>query len=224
MRIASWNCNGKFREKFKEIKQINADIYVIQECENPETTNHLEYKTFAKNYIWIGHNKNKGIGVFAKESILIQNNNWNSYCLRNFLSVKINNQFDLIAVWACKNYIEEYYIYQSIHIDKYNSDTILIGDFNSNKMWDKNYGDRSHSKVVEELKNIGLISAYHYIYNESQGEETTKTFYLYRHQNKGFHIDHCFINKSNIKTYQIDKNETWLSYSDHLPLILETKN
>lgn len=224
MRIVSWNCNGKFREKFKEIQKLNADIYVIQECENPEATNDSDYKSFTKNYIWTGQNKSKGLGVFAKKSISIRNNNWNTYCLKNFLSVKINDAFDLIAVWACKPYIEEYYIYQNINLEKYKQNTIVIGDFNSNKIWDKNYGERSHSKVVEELKNIGLISAYHYIYNESQGEETTKTFYLYRHQNKGFHIDHCFINKSNIKTYQIDKNETWLSYSDHLPLILETKN
>ena len=222
MRIASWNCNGKFREKFKEIKQINADIYVIQECENPKATNNSDYKSFAENYIWTGQNKSKGLGVFAKKSISIRNNNWNTYCLKNFLSVKINDAFDLIAVWACKPYIEEYYIYQNINLEKYKQSTIVIGDFNSNKIWDKNYGERNHSKVVEELSNIGLNSAYHSIYKENQGEETFKTFYLYRHQDKGFHIDHCFICKSNIKSYSIEATEPWLQFSDHIPVILET--
>ena len=35
MKIISWNCNGKFREKFKDIIEEDADIYVIQECEDP---------------------------------------------------------------------------------------------------------------------------------------------------------------------------------------------
>lgn len=79
MKIVSWNCNGKFREKFKYILETNADIYIIQECENPEFYNDTEYKDFAINYIWQGENKNKGLGIFAKENISLNKNNWNSY-------------------------------------------------------------------------------------------------------------------------------------------------
>ena len=79
MKIVSWNCTGKFREKFKYILETNADIYIIQECENPEFYNDTEYKDFAINYIWQGENKNKGLGIFAKENISLNKNNWNSY-------------------------------------------------------------------------------------------------------------------------------------------------
>lgn len=137
MRIVSWNCNGKFREKFEKVKELNADIYVIQECEDPQNYVGTAYGDFAKNDIWNGENKNKGLGIFAKEGILIENNRWETYCLRNFLSVKVNHDFDLLGVWACKPYIEEYYIYQCINIEKFNDKTIIIGDFNSNKIWDK---------------------------------------------------------------------------------------
>ena len=58
MKIISWNCNGKFREKFEHIIEENADLYVIQECENPKYCNNDKYRNFAQNYIWIGENEN----------------------------------------------------------------------------------------------------------------------------------------------------------------------
>ncbi len=220
MKIVSWNCNGKFREKFKIISELDADIYVIQECENPDECNNVEYKQFAANHFWTGENKNKGLGIFLGKPIEINLNDWPSYCLRSFLSVNVNRQFNLLAVWACRPYIEEYYIYQCINYDRFKNDEIvIIGDFNSNKIWDKEHGSRNHSKVVDELNQVGIQSVYHNITGELQGEETKNTFYLYRHLDKGFHIDHCFSNLC-VKKYQVFDNKKWLQYSDHMPILL----
>ena len=84
MRIVSWNCNGKFRENSK-IKELDADIYVIQECENPQCYAGTAYSGFAKNYIWNGENKNKGLGIFFKRKASQSNVMVDVYCLRNFL-------------------------------------------------------------------------------------------------------------------------------------------
>ncbi|MBQ8785276.1 MAG: endonuclease/exonuclease/phosphatase family protein [Alphaproteobacteria bacterium] len=221
MKIVSWNCCGKFREKHKIIKELNADIYIIQECENPELTNNKEYIDFSQNFIWYGDNKNKGLGVFAKKQINLKNNNWEPYCLRHFISINVNNDFNLLAVWACVRYIEEYYVYQSIHKDKYDKNMCIIGDFNSNSQWDNKHHKRDHSSVVKELEDMGLVSAYHYIYEQKQGNETNNTFYLYRHLDKGYHIDYAFIDKNRIKSFKILNSEEWLIYSDHKPIILE---
>ena len=215
MKIVSWNCNGKFREKFNLIQKLDADIYVIQECENPK-----KY-TFLNNNFWKGHSNNKGLGIFAKDNIKLSLNNWTEYCLREFMSVNVNDSFNLLGVWACEPYIAEYYLYQCINIEKYDKNMIIIGDFNSNKRWDKTNKGRNHSKVEEELNNIGLISAYHYVYNEKQAEETQNTFYLQRNINKGFHIDHCFVDLNRIKNYTVLDDEYWLEFSDHMPIILE---
>ena len=51
MKIVTWNSQSKFAENFKEIKKQNADIYVIQECENPQITKSEEYGDFASNSI-----------------------------------------------------------------------------------------------------------------------------------------------------------------------------
>jgi len=220
VKIVSWNCNGKFREKFQHIQHFNADICIIQECENPEKYPNTDYSLFAKNCMWIGENENKGLGVFAKENVIIENKNWKSFCLRHFLPVRVNNEFDLLAVWACKPYIEEFYVYQSINFDKFSSDMLIIGDFNSNAMWDKKHETRTHTAVVDKLSSLGLVSIYHAHNNEFHGAETQKTFFLYRHQDKGYYIDYAFASMSTVTKFEIADCNEWLKFSDHLPIVL----
>lgn len=68
MRIVSWNCNGKFREKFEKVKELNADIYVIQECEDPQNYVGTAYGDFAKNDIWNGKIKIKVWGFLQRKA------------------------------------------------------------------------------------------------------------------------------------------------------------
>ena len=145
-------------------------------------------------------------------------NDWPVYCLRHFISVKINDRLDLLGVWASAPYIEEYYIFQSINIDNYGENTVIIGDFNSNAVWDKYHGKRNHSAVVAELKAKNIVSAYHYVTGEQSGYETNATFYLHKHKDKKFHIDYCFLNPMLIKDFQILDSDEWLQYSDHVPI------
>ncbi len=217
MKIISWNCCGKFREKFSTIQKEDADIYVIQECENPEKYQN-QFSEFLTDYVWHGEKNSKGLGIFIKPHIKIKLNDWPVFCLRHFISVKINDDFDLLGVWASPHYIEEYYIYQSINIDKYGENTLIIGDFNSNAIWDKEHGKRNHSAVVAELKTRNIVSAYHYTTGEKEGQETQNTFCLYRHNDKQYHIDYCFLNPARIKAFQILNSEDWLRYSDHFPI------
>lgn len=222
MRIVSWNCNGKFREKIQAIGKLNADVYVIQECENPKSLkDSTDYNAFAKNYVWQGDNKNKGLGIFAKNSVKIVENNWLNYCLRDFVSVRVNDSFNLLAVWACKPYIEEYYVYQSININRFDNTMVIIGDFNSNVIWDKKHGKRNHSAVKDQLQDIGLDSAYHIKSGEREGMETTPTFYLYRKADKKYHIDYCFLQQKKLKSCNVGFYDDWSGLSDHMPITID---
>lgn len=221
MRIVSWNCNGKFREKYNRIMIYDADVYIIQECENPSVNSDEDYKKFASNSIWTGDNKNRGLGVFAKEDVCLTDNKWEDYCLRYFISCNINNEFNLIGVWAMRPYIEEYYVYQAIHKEKYDEKTVVIGDFNSNAIWDSSHGKRNHTAAVKELSEKGLVSAYHHLYKENQGEETVPTFYMYRKIVRSYHIDYCFIEPKRIHRMAIGRYEEWFDISDHMPVFIE---
>lgn len=221
LRIVTWNCNGAFRKKYNFIKSLNADVYVIQECEDPKIVNDKAYMEFANNYIWVGIDKNKGFGVFVKEGINLKNNEWQSYGLEWFISCTINENLNLIAIWGCGNYIEDIYVYLQIHFDKLKTmkNVLICGDFNSNSCWDKNHKRRSHSSVVRELESVNLYSCYHYIEDEPQGKESKPTFYLHKKKHKAYHIDYCFYYKDKINNILIGEYGDWISLSDHMPIV-----
>ena len=217
MKIISWNCRGKFREKYSYILSQDADIYVIQECENPEK-HKKQFAGFLPNYIWYGLKDSKGLGIFAKEHVKLTQNNWPTYCLRHFISVNVNDSVDLIGVWASPPYIEEYYIYQSVNFDRFTENTIIIGDFNSNARWDKEHGERNHTAVVQKLKTKNIVSAYHYVTRENAGLESQSTFQMYKHKDKKYHIDYCFLSPTKLKHFSILDAEAWMEHSDHFPI------
>lgn len=233
MRIITWNCAGAFRNKFTQLSDYEADIYVIQECEDPNSTAHSIYKSFSENSVWIGDNKNKGIGVFAKPEINLKKLNWDNtfknHQVKYFLPISINNDFTLLNVWAHSNksptfgYIGQFWKYLKINKQHFN-EILITGDFNSNVIWDK--WDRwwNHSDVVNELNELGIYSVYHNKYEEEQGKEMTPTFYLQKNLNKPYHIDHTFSSKCSkfkILDYRIEQDPKWLQYSDHRPILID---
>ncbi|MCK5375277.1 MAG: endonuclease/exonuclease/phosphatase family protein, partial [Alphaproteobacteria bacterium] len=189
-----------------------ADIWVIQECEDPERSNDNDYKSWAANHIWTGDTKNKGIGFFARPDIKLTLNDWSdnykNHKVKHVLPCRVNDQFDVLAVWLHSNksptfgYIGQLWKYMQINKELM-TNTMLLGDFNSNVKWDK--WDRwwNHSDVIRELHEIGLESLYHKCFDESQGAETRPTFHLQKNTKKPYHIDYIFGSKNvydNIKS------------------------
>lgn len=237
MKIVTWNCNGAFRKKYHLIDELNADILVIQECENPNEST-KEYKNWANdNYLWIGNNKNKGLGIFVKNNHFLEllnwsdtNTNYKNEKLESFLPCKINNSFILLGVWTkyanseVFGYIGQFWKYLQLHKNKISKDNIImVGDFNSNSIWDK--WDRwwNHSDVVKELEEINIKSLYHTLNNKEHGKEITPTFYLQKNIKKAYHIDYIFtsIDLMNNATIKILEKEKWLEVSDHIPIVSE---
>lgn len=209
----------KFREKYLRIPR--ADIYVIQECENPHTTPDKYYREFAENSLWTGDNPNKGLGVFARRGIKLDKLAWQSGCLSHFLPVRIDEKFNILAVWARPPYIEDYCIYQSINIQNYNRNTVVLGDFGTNVCFDKRHAERTHKSVVDQLHTIGLESVYHNKTGEIQGQESVGTFMLRKHTDIPYHFSFCFADPSVVSGFDILANTSRLSYSAHFPIVID---
>ncbi len=227
IKVVTWNCNGAFRNKYQRLTGLDADILVIQECEDPKQSADLDYRSWAVNYIWIGDSKHKGLGIFCKQGIQLLDNGWENNGTKHFISAKINNSFDLVAVWTKRNnsvtyrYIGQFWKYLQENKNRM-KDCLIMGDFNSNKIWDRKRCVCNHSEVVRELDEIGIVSLYHEKYDMQQGEEAHPTFYLQRNLQKPYHIDYIFMNKhsvNNVLDFEIGSIETWLNVSDHLPVI-----
>jgi exonuclease III len=230
MRIVSWNCNGALRKKLVALRSYDADVYVIQECENPNESSCPDYRAWASNYLWVGGNKNKGLGVFAKPEIALASLDLDAGTLESFIPCTLNERFVLWAVWTRQansptfRYIGQLWKYLQKHKAALSGkDAVVIGDFNSNVCWDA--WDRwwNHSDVVRELEELGIYSLYHAVKGEAQGSESSPTFYMHRKREKPYHIDYAFLSKMYLPSasLEVGNPSIWLEHSDHMPLFVQ---
>jgi len=235
MRIITWNCNisaairssqtaaKQFVNKCTHIEELQPDIAVYQEMAQPDPVS-------TTNYIWHGDSLNRGIAVCAHKDYHLEAVDLGAP-LRSVLPVRVIGEieFNLLAVWSrpektsYRNYVQEILGGLEIHREFLKSGpSVVAGDFNSNARWNKDAGKINHASLMEVLENdFGLVSAYHTKFELEHGEELEPTFHMYRHADKGFHIDYYFVpNSWQIATVEIGELSDWKANSDHCPLII----
>ena len=82
----------------------------------------------------------------------------------------------------------------------------------------------NHTTVVELLAENGIESTYHTYFKHKHGDEKHPTFFLYRHEDKPYHLDYCFASADMIKKLikvEVGHYNHWKSVSDHAPLIVD---
>lgn len=244
MKIVTWNCNGALRKKLNEADSLAADILIVQECEDPSLSTPA-YRQWAGDYLWVGDSKNRGLGVFARKKHHIEalgwqgehsipghqnnssSNHWTTSDLKLFLPFTIDDDITVLAVWTqggnnqVFGYVGQLWKYLQIHReDLCGPRTLILGDFNSNTLWDRQDRWWNHSDVVSELETKGVHSLYHRVFKEVQGKESRPTFFHYRHQDRPYHIDHVFVSSDLVEQsdLQVGEYDDWISFSDHMPI------
>lgn len=233
MKLVSWNCQGAFRKKADFILSLKPDILVVQEC---EFQNKLVFSPTTRqpnDILWIGDNQNKGLGVFSYCDYRFKIHDFYNPEFKVIVPVLVTNEqhsFTLFAIWANNpldkdnRYIEQVWKAINYYDSFLNKEIIMIGDFNSNKIWDKLHRNGNHSEVVHRLFDKKIISVYHKHLGEEQGMEKTPTFFLQRNKNKPYHIDYCFASEDlfdKLINLEIGTYDNWIEYSDHSPLTFE---
>lgn len=226
-----------FRNKAAFILAHKPDILVVPECEHPDKLTFNSDTPKPTDSIWFGSNINKGLGIFSYSSFKFKLRRTHNASLKMIILISVTGggyDFTLYAIWANNpadpdgQYVEQ--VWKAIHhYDKHlkNKQTILIGDFNSNTIWDRKYRAGNHSSVVKRLEEKGIVSCYHLHHKQTQGKEQHPTFYLYKHKDKPYHLDYCFVSRDlsdKIQSVEIGEYDVWKKYSDHVPVIVTLKD
>lgn len=229
------------RTKLPVILTEKADVYCFQETETPEKW-FAKYESEFHSPIYINDNKNKGICVLARKNTCFETVKWSdlfTQCyygeirdktMKYFLPFKINHKYTIVNCWCHKNNSEHFaykgqlwkYLIENSHNVDIN--TVFIGDFNDNAIWDDEDCWWNMTNNNTTLNQHGLYSSYHLFSKESFGKESEPTFFLYRHEDRPYHIDYAYAAPQNQLNFKILNQDVFLKYSDHLPIMLEIKD
>ena len=234
MKIITWNCNMAFRKKANFILAQKPDILIIVECEHLDKLLFTDDIPKPTDSLWFGKNQHKGLAIFSYGDYRLKTLENHNEDFKMIIPIEVSGghfDFNLFLIWAYNpgdkdgRYITQVWkainYYDELLTGK---PTMFIGDFNSNTIWDyKKHRLGSHSSVVKQLENKGIFSTYHIHHKQTQGKEEHPTFYMYRHKDKPYHIDYCFVSTDmleKLQSVEIGDHKFWCKYSDHVPVMV----
>ena len=103
---------------------------------------------------------------------------------------------------------------------------IVAGDFNIDPTGSEERSGAWFTRLVERLGRLGLRSAYHAHLGEPFGAETRPTYFHYRHRERPFHIDFCFVSDpllERVRHVEVGLYDDWVGagLSDHVPVTVD---
>jgi endonuclease/exonuclease/phosphatase family metal-dependent hydrolase len=228
--LTSWNCAGALRRKWPRLQALGADIIAVQECEDPARSGDAAYRDWAgQSYRWCGATKDKGLGLFARgPGAAALPLNWPGPA-QYLLAAEIGG-VPICAVWAHRGAVGRPYIGQ-LHLalqsppDWLNHpQAVLLGDFNTNAIWDRPRRAWGHGPTLAQLTARGMASAYHQHRGVAHGAEAHPSFFLHRSRDKPYHLDYLYAGRGwAVEDCQIGAPQDWLAHSDHMPLTVRLR-
>ncbi len=225
MQITTWNCHhGALDERCRLLRTPMPDVCVLQECYRPSAVD--------DRHFWLGDFEvpnAKGIGIKVSEGDQIVAETRVAGLGNGVLPFmfRTTSGQTMRVVAICAEQLPSYVKYIGRALDAYSEflkaeNAIFVGDFNSSPVFDPTGSNRSHSQLVDRLREeFGLVSAYHCV-NTDQPE--LPTYYHNRKQDKPFHIDYCFVPREwakDIKDVTVGSFHDWIAESDHMPLTVD---
>jgi len=222
-----------FRKKWPRMLELEPDILVLQECEQEVKYSPAQRIPDYNEFIWIGENPNKGVGIISFNEFHLSVSDKYDDRFKYIIPIQVTGplSFTLFAIWAMpdeeqkdNSYVRQ--IWNALqHYEKELFDpAILIGDWNSNAIWDGKRKQGNHTQVMEQLRSYGMCSVYHTLRQEEQGKELEPTLYLLKQRHKPYHLDQCCVSKELLTSetsIQVGAHDDWIGLSDHMPIVID---
>lgn len=228
VRIAIWNCCGGGSTKLATlIERFQPDVAVLPEYGvHPKEQDLLTEGTF----LGAGVPGEKGLAVVALGEYSLTMAALVGPFPATLLPVEVRGPlpFRLLAVWANLGARPETHPvveFVGRYPDWCSGGVVVGGDFNTGGIdkWKDSQDGLNHYRVLEALGALGLRSAYHHSRGIEQGPtEPDPTFWMSRHADKAFHIDHVFAPMLwPVRSVTVGSFKDWNEQSDHAPMVVE---
>jgi endonuclease/exonuclease/phosphatase family metal-dependent hydrolase len=221
MRLVTWNCfRGECLARAGEVSDIAPDVLVLQECARPEGADPTRVQ-------WFGENPRHGMGILAGPrhrlvAAPVAPSITHSVFPVFVEDVAAGTRTFVLGVWAMPD--PTYVASVVAGIEAYapllrEHPSVVMGDFNSHPRFDR--GNARHARIVDCLRELGLVSAYHAA--EADRVEVPTHFWKWNAAN-GMHIDYCFIPEGwrpHLRGATVLDEPPRSRRSDHRPLIVD---
>jgi exodeoxyribonuclease-3 len=216
VRIVTWNVNGAGRAKVTMcVARLTPDILIAPECEDPARSAE-PFLPEPTSSIFIGSPGAKGLTVlsYGDHTVELRADLYDSDLVR-IAPIEVNGPYPcrLLAVWADNAKGRRPLLQAFDHYADWltGGDVVVAGDFNDGPKW-SGPGD-SWPATADRLAALGLVAA---------PLGPTPTFYMYRHVDKPYQVDHVFVPRhrgTGLTT--VGDHLDWSPLSDHMPVTVD---
>jgi exodeoxyribonuclease-3 len=214
------------------------DVAIVSECADPDTLRTKAPEFHPSDALWVGHNRNKGLGVFAFGNYRLLAYGRGDPSITYAIPVRVRGPatLNVLAVWAHHGktfYASAMQGPAQLAVHRYGrflreGPSVVIGDLNNHVRWDRPRKANNHANLVSQLEALGLVSAYHHFHAVPQGAELHPTLYWRDRTQDGptYHIDYAFVPRASshlLRSVTVGTFDAWIAtgLSDHVPLAID---